>query len=86
MKHATAETLEAFPELLAQLRSLKQLVERTPGSFYFKSKGFLHFHDDAAGIFADVKLDFVTFTRMRCTTKKEQSAVLTQVRRCLASA
>jgi hypothetical protein len=86
MKHATAETLEALPELLDQLRGLKQLVERTPGSFYYKSKGFLHFHDDVTGIYADVKLDFVSFSRMRCTTKKEQSAVLTQVRRCLAAA
>ena len=81
MKHATAETLAAIAPLLSQLRECGQLVERSPGSFYFKSKAFLHFHVDPAGIYADVKLDLASFARVRVTTKKEQAGLMKQVRR-----
>ena len=59
--------------------------ERTPGSFYVKSKGYLHFHEDPAGVFADVKLDFIEFTRMRATTDKELRALLAKIDRSLAT-
>jgi hypothetical protein len=32
------------------------MVERRPGVFYVKGKAFLHFHEDPAGIFADIKI------------------------------
>ena len=35
--------------------SLDGLTERTPGTFYRRSRAFLHFHADPAGIFADVR-------------------------------
>jgi len=84
MKHATAATLRSIDDLLARIRKHPQLRERTPGSFYFKSKGYLHFHEDPAGIFADVKLDHVDFTRMRVTTAAEQRALLAKLDRSLA--
>ena len=54
MKHASGPALEALAPLLAELRAMPGLVERKPGIFYFRSAAFLHFHEDAAGLFADV--------------------------------
>ena len=64
MKHATAKTLEQISSLLAGLRQLPRMVERRPGVFYLKGKAFLHFHEDPAGIFADIKIgnDWERFT------------------------
>ncbi len=72
MKHASANTLESLATLLASLQKIPGLVERKPGIFYVKSKAYLHFHDDPAGIFADVKLDDDEFARFSVNTKKEQ--------------
>ena len=47
------QTLQQLSELLDALRQDASLVERTPGAFYRRSKAFLHFHEDPAGIFAD---------------------------------
>jgi hypothetical protein len=84
MKHATPATLELIDDLLAQIRKRPQLRERTRGSFYFKSKGYLHFHEDPAGIFADVKLDHVDFTRLRATTAAERRTLLREIDHSLA--
>ena len=81
MKHAGPATLAALEPLLAQLRRRPDLVERTPGAFYRRSKAWLHFHEDPAGIFADVKLDGVEFTRLRVSTAKEQAQLLRLVDR-----
>jgi hypothetical protein len=85
MKHATAETLASIDSLLQKLRARGRLVEKTPGAFYFKSKAFLHFHHDASGVYADVKRDLASFTRMRCTSQQEQLAVLSCVDSVLQS-
>jgi uncharacterized beta-barrel protein YwiB (DUF1934 family) len=76
MKHAGSDTLTAIEPLLRQLREYSSLAERTPGSFYRKSTAFLHFHEDASGTYADVKLDGAEFTRMRVSTSKEQAHLL----------
>jgi hypothetical protein len=55
MKHATAPALACIPELLAQIRTRKGLVEKKPGIFYRKGQAFLHFHEDAAGMFMDIR-------------------------------
>jgi hypothetical protein len=83
MKHATPQALSAVSALLAELRELEPLTERTPGSFYLKSKAFLHFHEDPSGLYADVKLDLASFTRLRVTTRQEQAALLAQTRDAL---
>ena len=85
MKHAGSETLASLQPLLAQLRTRTPMREKSPGTFYVKSKAYLHFHEDPAGIFADVKLDFVDFTRMRVSTATEQRVLLKEVDRSLAS-
>jgi hypothetical protein len=55
MKHAGTATLEALEPLLSEIRSVPSLTERKRGIFYCKSQAFLHFHEDPAGIFADVR-------------------------------
>jgi hypothetical protein len=56
MKHAGAASLEALGELLQSLRTRTALIERRPGVFYVQGKAFLHFHEDPAGFFADLRL------------------------------
>jgi hypothetical protein len=78
MKHAGAATLDALSALLADLRSRSPLREKKTGVFYLRSRAFLHFHEDPAGIFADVRLG-EDFTRMRVTTPRERRALLAAV-------
>jgi hypothetical protein len=56
MKHAGADALDALSDLLESLRMRTALVERRPGIFYVSGKAFLHFHEDPAGLFADLRL------------------------------
>jgi hypothetical protein len=83
MKHAGPDALENLESLLEALRERRALVERTPGSFYLRSTAFLHFHEDPAGLFADLKEEPPGFTRYRVTTKPEQRELLARVERCL---
>ena len=55
MKHAGAAALGVLSELLHKLRNRTSLVERKPGIFYAKGRAFLHFHEDRAGLFADLR-------------------------------
>jgi len=79
VKHAGRETLAALEPMLRQLRKDSTLVERTAGSFYRKSKAYLHFHEDASGIYVDVKLTGEEFTRMRVSTSQEQARLLSLI-------
>jgi hypothetical protein len=56
MKHANQETLNQLTPLLHQIRQ-RPLQEKGTGKFYWKSSALLHFHDDPAGIFADLKVN-----------------------------
>lgn len=55
MRHARDPALEVQEPLLAQLRALPGLTERSRGTFYRKSRAFLHFHEDPKGLFADLR-------------------------------
>jgi len=55
MKHASAETLVLVADLLAAIRTRNVLTEKKPGIFYRKSQAFLHFHEDKAGMFMDIR-------------------------------
>lgn len=81
MKHASAATLQALEPLLSSLRALPGLVEKKPGIFYRKGTAFLHFHEDAAGLFADVKLAGPGFERRAVDTAVQQRALLEDIRR-----
>jgi hypothetical protein len=82
VRHARDEDLDQLESLLAQLRQFTELREKKRGSFYRGQQGFLHFHADPAGMFADVKLSD-QFERVRVTTKEEQRRLITSVKKAL---
>jgi hypothetical protein len=84
VRHARPDDLERIAPLLAQLRSIDGLTEKSPGSFYRRSRGFLHFHAHGQEMYADVKLNGDEFERVRATTKAEQRALVAAVKRALA--
>jgi hypothetical protein len=86
LTHATPEALDRLEPLLRRLRKLAPLREKSRGTFYRGSKAFLHFHEDPAGLFADVKLTGPEFTRRRVSTAAERRALLAAIRRTLARA
>jgi len=55
MRRARPEDLDQLDDLLAQLRALPGITEKSRGTFYLKSRAFLHFHEDPAGLFADIR-------------------------------
>ena len=84
--HADAVTLSKLAAFLKDLRQRTILREKSPGIFYLKSSAFLHFHDDPAGIFADVKLDSANYSRHRVSTRSEQRALLKRIDQSLGLA
>lgn len=79
MKHASGKGLDDLDDLLRQLRAVDGLTEKKRGVFYRGSRAFLHFHEDASGLYADVRVD-AEFERMRVTTKVERKRLLSVVR------
>ena len=57
MKHAGPDALDQLEPVLKEIRKLDGLKEKKRGAFYCGSIGFLHFHEDPAGFFADLKVD-----------------------------
>ena len=55
MRHAGSGSLDTLEPLLAELRRLPGLNEKKRGVFYAKSRAFLHFHEDPAGLFGDLR-------------------------------
>jgi hypothetical protein len=84
VRHARAEALDELEPMLAELRGLPGLTERSRGVFYRGSRAFLHFHEDPTGHHVDVRLG-AEFERFRAQTKAEQRTVLTKVRKALAT-
>lgn len=84
MKHAGAASLATLAPLLEQLRALAPLTERKPGTFYLRSKAFLHFHEDALGLFADLKRDGTGFERFAVNSAAEQEALFRLTQQALA--
>jgi hypothetical protein len=82
VRHATEPTLDQLEPLLVELRALEGLREKKRGTFYRGSSAFLHFHEDPAGTFADVKLDG-EFQRFRATSERERRALVARVQKAL---
>ena len=55
MKHARDAALDSIEPVLIELRQLDDLREKKRGVFYKKSIAFIHFHEDPAGIFVDLR-------------------------------
>ena len=85
MRHATPGALDRLEPLLVELRRCDGLREKKRGTFYRGSQAFLHFHEDPAGLFADVKLEGAEFSRLRATTRSEQRTLVAAVRRALGT-
>ena len=75
MKHAGVAALDVLEDVLSAVRARTELTERKRGIFYRKSTAFLHFHEDRAGLFADVKIG-KEFERLPVNTPEERQALL----------
>jgi hypothetical protein len=84
MKHASAAALHGLFELLEQIRAKEGIKEKKLGIFYRNSKSFLHFHEDPAGLFADLSLG-ADFARYPVNTKKQWRVLLTAIDRALVA-
>jgi hypothetical protein len=85
MRHASPATLDALEPLLAEIRKVAGIVEKKRGIWYLRSRGFLHFHEDPAGFFADLKAGD-DYERFRVATAGERRALLARVRRAVRDA
>jgi hypothetical protein len=85
VRHARGEALDALEPVLERVRAIPGLVERTRGVFYRRGgSAFLHFHEDPAGPFADLRLA-AGWRRMRARTVRERAAVVAAARRAAAA-
>jgi hypothetical protein len=84
VRHARADDLDRIEPLLAELRSIAGLTEKSRGVFYRRSRACLHFHADDDDMYADVRVDGDEFERTRTTTAAEQRALVASLRRALA--
>lgn len=78
MKHAGAAALDSVEPLLEQIRGLPVLTERKRGVFYRKSAAFLHFHEDPAGMFADLR-EASGWRRLPANSSAERSQLLRRI-------
>ncbi|HEY4908785.1 MAG TPA: hypothetical protein VIJ73_04755 [Methylomirabilota bacterium] len=60
------------------IRARTPLTERSRGVFYRGRDPFLHFHEDPAGFFCDIKIDG-RFQRHPATTKAQQRTLVARV-------
>jgi hypothetical protein len=82
MRHATPVALDALEPVLVKLRAIDGLTERKRGSFYRGSRAFLHFHEDPAGFFADVRLG-PAWSRHEVSTPAQRRELVRQVKQSL---
>lgn len=83
MKHATDVALDRIESLLVELRQFDGFRERKRGVFYRKSTAMLHFHEDPAGIFADLRSS-PEWIRLPVNTASERRQLLRLIRETLA--
>jgi hypothetical protein len=82
MKHAGLSALNALSDLIAAIRARDGLKEPRPGVFYRKSKAWLHFHEDEAGLFADIRAG-KEWERLRVSDPEERANLLALIDRSL---
>jgi hypothetical protein len=85
MKHAGPAALDTLEPLLGELRALAELKEKARGIFYWKSRAFLHFHEDPKGLFADIRdEDGRDFQRLDVTREAGRAQLMALTRARLA--
>jgi len=75
LKHAGPDALDSLEPLLAEIRKLPGLTERTRGVFYRRGNAFLHFHEDPSGMFADLRTS-AEFERLPVNSKREATQLI----------
>jgi len=85
MKHAGPEALASLAELLVGLRARIGVREKWPGIFYVKGRALLHFHEDRAGLFADLRKG-EDWRRLPVNGPEDWSRLLAEVDETLARA
>ena len=89
MKHAGPASLDALEPLLAEIRRHAgidpKIIEKKRGSFYRRGKAWLHFHEDPAGFFADLKGPD-DWLRMRVSDADERRALMAAIDEVLVAA
>ncbi len=83
MRHARDADLDRIEDLLAQVRTLPGLKEKKRGCFYWKSRGFLHFHEDPKGMFADLAGEDRMDIRIDVTETDGQAELMAAARKRL---
>ena len=86
MRHARPDDLDRIESLLSSLRTIDALTEKSRGTFYRRSKAFLHFHEHEGDIVCDVRLAGPDFERRVVTSRAAQRSLVSDVRRALAAA
>jgi len=82
MKHAGNDALDKLAELLHEIRACDGLKEKKRGVFYLKSAAFLHFHEDPAGLFADLHAG-PGWERLAVNSRRQQQHLLKRIRAAL---
>jgi hypothetical protein len=82
VKHASNTALQSLEGLLEQIRLRSGLKEKKLGIFYLNARSFLHFHEDPAGLFADLGSG-ADFDRYPVNTEREWKALLAAIDRAL---
>jgi hypothetical protein len=77
VKHAGGEALDRLEPILSKVRKMPALREKGRGTFYLRSRAFLHFHEDRTGLFADVRLHpDEGFVRMPATSVADRARLI----------
>jgi hypothetical protein len=82
MKHAGSVALAALDDLISAIRARGGLSEPRPGIFYRKGRAWLHFHEDKAGLFADLRKG-ADWERFRVSGPAERANLLAIIDRSL---
>ena len=84
MKHAGTASLDELSDLIAAVRGRGGLREPRPGVFYRKGKAWLHFHEDRAGLFADLRAA-AEWERYRVSGADERAGLLAAIDHALGA-
>ena len=85
MKHAGPDALDDLEDVLVSVRAIDGLRERKRGAFYRGAIAFLHFHEDPAGPFADLKTA-TGWQRTRVRTAVERKSLVARAARAAKGA
>ena len=81
MARADTAALQTLLPLLRQLREIRGVKETQPGTFYARRDAFIHFHDQAGVLHADLKKAGGSgFDRFPLATPAEQRKLLDEAK------